>query len=249
MTARWSRTRFPRSTADKVLAMTPPYNTFVDANDDGTLTVSWLGVDEKWVYRPISPTVFKRVSGEAAIVDGLVLDPGDRISFTVEDGHVRYLHTSQHTIALEKISFLGLGIVQISTFGTIVIVFLLSLLIWPVDVFFRKRRERPELTEWAQRARWLEIGVALLLILGTLAFFFTVSNTAVAYGPTLTLYLTAIFITVGSIAGLLLIPAAVGAWVYRWFTSGRRVCYSLLAVTGPYLLWWANHWNLLGFRF
>jgi len=298
-------TRFARSTADKVLAMTPPYNTYVDANDDGTLTVRWLGVNERWVYRPTGPTSFERVSGEPAVVDGLVLDPGDRISFTIDDGDVRYLHTSLHTVALKKVPFLGLGIVHISAFGTIVIVFALSLVIWPIGRLIRSRRNRPppaetaaedtgvstespaptdapemlesnessetpdappssEPTEFtepseptvpraptagARRALWLEIGVAVSLLLGTAAFFATLGDSDVAYGPTLALYLATGFFTIASLAGLALIPAAVASWIYRWFTIGGRIFYSLLALTAPYLIWWTITWNMLGFQF
>jgi CubicO group peptidase (beta-lactamase class C family) len=242
-------TRFARSTADKVLAMTPPYNTFVDANDDGTLTVRWLGVDESWDYRPTGPTTFARVSGERVVVDGLVLDPGERISFTIADGEVRYLHTSLHTVALRRVPFLGLGIVHISAFGTIVILFALSLLLWPVGALVRKRRSRPKPTGWARGALWLAVAVAVALVLGTAAFFAAVSDSDVAFGPTPALYLAAGLITIGSLAGLALIPAAVGSWIHSWFTVGGRILYSLLALTAPYLLWWAVNWNLLGFRF
>jgi CubicO group peptidase (beta-lactamase class C family) len=301
-------TRFARSTADKVLAMTPPFNTYVDANDDGTLTVRWLGVSERWIYRPTGPTLFERVSGEPAVVDGLVLDPGERISFTIDDGDVTYLHTSLHTIALRKVPFLGLGIVHMSAFGTIVIVFVLSLLVWPIGAFIRKRRNhrraaRAQLSEpdqpaepvatnepaepletseqagsgtgtepvetWpppasatpntptllreptvgARAALWLEIGVAICLLLGTVAFFLTVSNSDVAFGPTLSLYLAAGLITIASLASLALIPAAIGSWIRGWFTIGGRIFYSLLALTAPYLLWWAITWNFLGFQF
>ena len=242
-------TRFSQTTADKVLAMTPAYNTFVSTNDDGTLTVSWLGVDEKWDYRPTGPTTFTRVSGERAVVDGLVLDPGDRISFSMEDGSVRYLHTSLHTIALQRVSYPFLGIVHISAFAIIVGVFALSLLVWPIGALIRRRRDRPAPVGWARRALWLEIGVALAFTLATAAFFMAISDTAVAYGATPTLYAAVGLITIGSLAGLALIPAAVGAWVNRWFTIGGRILYSLLALTTPLLVWWANYWNLFGFRF
>ena len=284
-------TRFARSAADKVLAMTPPYNTYVDANDDGTLTVRWLGVDERWLYRPTGPTLFERVSGEPAVVDGLVLDPGDLISFTLDDdsGDVTYLHTSLHTVALQKVPFLGLGIVHLSVFGTIVIVFVVSLFVWPIGAFLRRRRNRrraahPESSEsdqpiqavatgspsqsterndatgasatggaWHQQAAVvsnanaaaigpsvgaraalrLEIGVASGLLLGLAAFFVAVSDSDVAFGPTPALYLAAALITISSIAGLALVPAAVGSWMHGWFTIGGRIFYSLLALTAP----------------
>jgi hypothetical protein len=242
-------TRFARSTADKVLAMTPAYTTFVTANDDGTLTVSWWDVNEEWDYRPTGPTTLAKVSGDRTIVNGLVLDPGDRISFSTVNGDVRYLHTSMHTIALERVPIHLTGIVQISTFGTIVVLFILSLIVWPVGALIRRSRDRPRPTGWVLGALWLEIGVALALTFGTVALLLALGSTEAAFGAPPTLYLAAGFITIASVAGLALIPAAVGAWANRWFTIGGRIFYSLLALTAPVLLWWANYWNLLGFRF
>ena len=76
-----------------------------------------------------------------------------------------------------------------------------------------------------------------------------VSDTDVAFGPTPALYLAAGFATFASVAGLALIPAAIGSWIHGWFTIGGRILYSILASTATYLLWWAVDWNLLGFRF
>jgi hypothetical protein len=58
------------------------------------------------------------------------------------------------------------------------------------------------------------------VLLGTVAFYGAVSDTDVAFGPTPALYLAAGFITIGSLASLALIPAAVGTWICRWFTIG-----------------------------
>jgi hypothetical protein len=33
------------------------------------------------------------------------------------------------------------------------------------------------------------------------------------------------------------------------YSIGGRIYYSLLAFTAPFLIWWVNYWNLLGFRF
>ena len=63
------------------------------------------------------------------------------------------------------------------------------------------------------------------------------------------LYLATGLLTLGSIVGLALVPAAVWAWKDRWFTIGGRLYYSLLAVTAPIVMWWTAHWNLLGWRF
>jgi hypothetical protein len=51
------------------------------------------------------------------------------------------------------------------------------------------------------------------------------------------------------LAGLALIPAAVGARIRGWFTTGGRIFCSRPAPTAPNLLWWAITWNFFGFRF
>ena len=35
----------------------------------------------------------------------------------------------------------------------------------------------------------------------------------------------------------------------RTMPTKRMLLVGLIALTAPYLLWWANYWNLLGFRF
>jgi CubicO group peptidase (beta-lactamase class C family) len=244
---RW--TRFARSKADKILAWTPPYNTSVDANADGTLTVWWLGVGEHWRYRPTGPTTFTKVSGERAVVDGLVLDPGDRISFSVESGDVTYLHTSLHTVALERVPVYLWGIVQVVAYVAIVALFLVSLVVWPVGALIRRRRGRPAPRGWARGALWLAVGVALTITLATIALFLGLSDDDVVYGATPTIYAATGLITIASTAGLLLIPAAVGAWWKHWYTIGGRLYYSVLAFSVPVLLWWGIYWNLIGFQF
>ena len=71
----------------------------------------------------------------------------------------------------------------------------------------------------------------------------------VAKGPTSVLYLATGIISLGAVASWALVLAAARAWKNRWFTMGGRIYFALLALTAPYLLWWANYWNLLGFRF
>lgn len=245
-TYRW--TRFARTRADKILAMTPTYNTFVTANDDGTLTLAWLDVDQTWTYRPTGPTTFTQVAGQPTVVDGLVLDPGQQIAFTVTDGDVRFLHTSLHTIALEKVPRWLVGVVQIAGYGIVVILFGFSLMVWPVGSAIRHGRGRPATHGAARATLWLTIGVGLCLLAGTGALFAGLSSDVV-YGPTPLVLTATSLISVAAIAGLFLLPAAVGAWTRRWYSVGGRLYLSALAVVAPALLWWANYWNLLGLRF
>ncbi len=243
---RW--TRYSRTQVDKILAMTPPYNTFVTANEDQTLTVSFLGIDERWVYRPIGPTTFTKIAGERAVVDGLAVDPGDTISFTIEDGEVKYLHLSLHTIAAERTPLWLMGVVQISAFGIIVLLFLASLLVWPTGALIRKWRGRQSAHGWARAALWLVVGVAVLAVAGMIALFLGLSSDVI-YGVTPMILLATTLISLAGLLALALVPAAITAWARGWFTIGGRIYYSLLALSASILLWWANYWNILGFRF
>ncbi|MGI9597508.1 MAG: hypothetical protein ACR2QK_15190, partial [Acidimicrobiales bacterium] len=69
------------------------------------------------------------------------------------------------------------------------------------------------------------------------------------YGPTLSLFLATGLISLGAVMGLALVPAAIGAWTNQWLTVGGRIYFTILALTVPYLVWWADAWNMLGFRF
>jgi hypothetical protein len=141
------------------------------------------------------------------------------------------------------------GIVQVVAYAAIVALFLVSLLVWPLGALIRKRRGRPVPRGWARGALWLALGVALSITLATVALFLGLSDSDVVYGATPAIYTATAMITVAATAGLLLIPAAAGAWWKRWFTIGGRLYYSLLALAVPVLLWWAIYWNLLGFQF
>lgn len=56
-------------------------------------------------------------------------------------------------------------------------------------------------------------------------------------------------ISLDAVAGLALVPAAIGAWRHHWSSVGGRLDLSALALAAPPLVWWANDWNLLGFRY
>lgn len=242
---RW--TRYVRGSVEKAVALTPPYNTIVSADTEGTLTVSFIGLDESWTYEPIGDHAFSKVSGERALVDGLVVDPGERISFTMADGKVQYLNISLHTIAAEPVPFVLMGVPQVSMFATIVILFAASLIIWSLGWLVRAIRRKPHVSGRARLALWLSVLVGILIIAGFAAFFGAISSDIV-YGAPPILFVATTLLSVAAIAGLALIPAAVLAWRSKWFTVGGRIMYTLLALTTPLSLSWVWYWNLLGYQ-
>ena len=56
------------------------------------------------------------------------------------------------------------------------------------------------------------------------------------------LALASVFLTVGSVVGSIL------AWWGRFWSAGRRVHYSLVALAALAFAWELVYWNLLGFR-
>jgi hypothetical protein len=243
---RW--TRFGRSQADKILALTPPYNLFVAANEDGTLTLEILGVDEKWVFRPIDDAAFVKVSGDAVMVDGLPIDPGERIAFTRDDaGDVAYIHLSMHTIAADKTPMYLMGIVQLATLGSIVLLYLLALVAWLIGGWVR-RRKSGTLSDGGRWMRRLALVETSLLVAALVTFFIGIGGTIQFGMPPMAILAVTLF-TVAAVVGLGLIPASVVTWVRGWLTVGERVVLSLLALTAPVVLWWTIYWNVFGFQF
>ena len=246
-TYRW--TRYVRGNAEKVVALTPPYNTLVSANPEGTLTVTFIGLNgSSWTYQPIGDHAFSKVTGEPALVDGLVVDPGDSISFTMVDGEAHYLNLALHTISAERVPFVLMGIPQLAMIGTIVILFAASLIIWPLGALVRSIRRKPHLSKRPRIALWLSVAVGVSLVGGFVAFFAGVSSDIVFGVPPMVIVATTL-LSLAAIAGLALVPTAVLAWRSGWFTAGGRTLYTLLALTAPLTLWWVWYWNMLGYQF
>jgi hypothetical protein len=244
-TYRW--TRYVRGNIEKVVALTPPYNTVVSASSEGTLKVSFIGLDGSWTYQPIGNDAFAKVTGEPVVVDGLFVDPGDRISFTMADGKVQYLNISLHTISAEPVPFVLMGVPQISMFATIVIVFAASLIIWSLGWLVRSLRRKPHLSGRPRWALWLSVVIGVLLIAGFAAFIGAISSDIV-FGVPPVLIVATTLLSLAAIAGLALIPTAVVAWRSSWFTVGGRILYTLLALTAPLTLGWVWYWNVLGYQ-
>jgi CubicO group peptidase (beta-lactamase class C family) len=243
---RW--TRFGRSQADKILALTPPYNLFVATNDDGTLTLELMGVAEQWVYRPINDSAFVKVSGDRVTVNGLPVEPGDRIGFTRNtDGDVAYVHLSQELIAAEKTPMHLMGVVQLATLGSIVLLFVLGLAAWPIGAWVR-RRKADTLTEGGRWVRRLVLTETALVVAALIALFIGIRGTIQFGMPPMAILAVTLF-TLAAVIGLGLIPASVLTWVRRWLSVGERVVLSILALTTPVLLWWTIYWNVFGYRF
>jgi hypothetical protein len=247
-TYRW--TRFSRSQLDKLVALFPAYTAFVDAQGDGTLKVSFLGIEEKWRYRPIGPSTFQKVSGDRDVVNGLVVDPGETISFSEDDkGSVAYLHLSLQNIAAERTSLFFSGIGQGAIVLGLIGLLILSLLVWGVAALVRRLRHREPNSRNAKLAIGAVVAMAALNVLGAVVMllFGLGDDLAISIPPAVIVATT--MILVAAILTAAAAPLAVAAWAKNWYTVGGRIYYTLVTVTGVAFVVWAWYWNVLGFKF
>jgi hypothetical protein len=241
---RW--TRYSRSGVDKVLALFPINNFSVEAPGDGTLVVEIGGVDKRWVYRPIGDDAFAQTEGDRTVVSGIVVDPGDRISFTRDvGGDVAYVNFALSTIAGERTPWYLMGPAQLMAVGALLAVFILSLLVWAVTGW-RRRARSGELGVTERRIRVFAIAQGLLLVVSMGAVVFGLLG-PVPFGLPTTAVVGLALTSAAAVGGLLLVPAAVTVWRRGLLTSTERITLAVLAGAAPVFLWWVTYWNLFGF--
>lgn len=240
---RW--TRHSRTQVDKVLAILPTSNFEVTAPGDGTIVVAIGGVEERWTYRPIADLAFAQVDGDPVVVDGIVVDPGERIAFSpAGDGEIAYLTFSLATITGERTPAALMGPAQLLVIMAVLGVLLLGLVVWGGAAL--RRRRRPVSSDGSERLlRRAVPSVTGLVLLGLGAAIGGLLG-PVPFGlPPLAVVGIAI-VTIASLASLLLVPATVVAWQRDLLSVTERVTLTALALAAPVLVWWLSYWNLFG---
>lgn len=243
---RW--TRYSRSKVDKILAIFPTHNFTVRSPGDGTLVVEIGGVDQTWTYEPIDDLAFAQTAGDKAIVDGLVIDPGERISFTRDsDGDIAYLNFAMSTIAGERTPGYLMGPTQMLLGAILIGLFLLSLPVWGITALRRRRRD----DQLTNDERWIRRGVIAHSAAVVIAMAATIVGLLgpVPFGLPPAAVLGLALITIAATVGLALLPTAAIAWHQGMLSLTERLTITTLAVATPILLWWLNYWNLFGFHF
>jgi CubicO group peptidase (beta-lactamase class C family) len=130
------------------------------------------------------------------------------------------------------------------------LMFLSVLIGTPIAALLRRLRKRPlAATKDSNRARvvrYTAAAIGIAFVAALIALLSTQVNEVMLSGPTLFTYLTFGL-------GLLMIPAAlalsfyaVHAWHRGWWTLGRRIHYTLLALAAAGFVFFLNTWKLLG---
>jgi len=234
----------------------------VTATDGGYLSISTAGMGgdqssalggfegtSRWVE--VEPLYFVRVDGKGqlAFVDD---DAGTIIQMVSGQGY----HSSFARLPWYESQSLQMVLIEL------VAVLLISMLVstcisWPLGALIRKLRKQP-----VQKVLWGGVVARLwITLVGGMLALFLFRDIGVLY-------------SIGSIAGMpnfvwginsdiveslnsLYLPAMLAfalpiftvlAWVKGWWTTSTRVHYTLVTLAVFAGLWWAEYWNLLGFR-
>ncbi|RPI48726.1 MAG: hypothetical protein EHM56_13340 [Chloroflexi bacterium] len=194
-----------------------------------------------WI--PIAPLTFQEATGgELAIF---------RTEAGTPEGRVTYLIRGE--LAYEKPPWYRQTIFHFGLLAGCLLVFLSSLLGWPVASLIRRRRSQ-EPTLPPRGARW--VGWAM----SATSFGFVLSFVAEVYENDVLLYgltsLSRVILILPQFEAILAVMALIlvcAAWL-GWGAPGKRpywslpgrLHYTLLALAGVAFLWWLGYWNLLG---
>jgi hypothetical protein len=229
---------------------------------NGRLAISWLLgplapelVGPPVTFVEVAPWVFQRIDGPETVV------------FRPDKSGMLMMRSSYPVMAFNKVAWYAAPTFQLVLAGACELMFLSTLLLWPLGFVRRallrgapspkpgrkagregappqpsEKQGKPPLSRWGllpHLARWLAgmlCALNVLLVIGLLLFLFEQLTTLFA------LALVSAVLTVG------VVVFAILAWWGRFWSVGRRVHYSLVALAALALTWQLVYWNLLGFR-
>jgi CubicO group peptidase (beta-lactamase class C family) len=231
----------------------------VTATDEGYLSIVTRGMGGEqssvmggfegtslWVE--VEPLYFQRVDGKGQLA--FVQD---------ESGHIIQMITGQgYHSTFEKLPWYETPTFQtpLIALATLLMVTMLisTLIFWPLGALVRKLRKQSAQNPVAWGAVVARLWVTL--VAGMLVLFLF-RDFGVLYGGTLPQFVWGITPdTIESLQSMYL-PAMLAlalpiftvlAWIKGWWKVSTRVYYTLVTLAVFSGIWWANYWNLLGFR-
>ncbi len=225
----------------------------VSDGGNGRLVISWQfgSLDPRSAAGPpvtfveVAPWVFQRVDGPETVV------------FRPDKSGMLMMRSSYPVMAFTKVAWYETSTFHLVLAGACVLMFLSALLLWPLGFVRRALKGKPPLSRpclLPHLSRWLA-GVLcvlnVLLVIGLLLFLFEqlTANQPDYYSGVPPL-LTAVFILalISAVLTVGVVVFAILVWWGRFWSVGRRVHYSLVALAALALTWQLDYWNLLGFR-
>jgi CubicO group peptidase (beta-lactamase class C family) len=219
----------------------------VTDGNDGTLLMAPVGMGDsyggfegasRWVET--EPLFFQRIDGDGNLAFGK--DDGGSIEYLFSG---QKYHGTYRKIAWYETPGLHFALLSVSASC-----FLVTLILWPVETWLKRRRGAAASSTWPRLARWLAGTVCAfhLVFIGSITVVMG-SFVDIIYGVppllrvALVLPLLAAMLTTGQLVMTVL------AWRDRYWSIWGRAYYTLLAVIVLAFTWWLDYWNLLGFRY
>ncbi len=239
---RWNR--YTRTTIEKALNPIGLLQFHVMAGDDSSLTVtSVLPLVKGARYTEVEPLLFQSVDGTSHIAFGE--DEGGRIT------HM-FGAIGSEPATFEKVAWYETDRFQVSLIVFFMLAFV-SVVAWPIVYVVRRLRRRPGPASDAKRvrvARLLAAGLSVLNLIFMVGFAAALMQSLAGASPYPSPWFVALLVipVVTSVVASVLVIFTFLAWKDRYWSLVGRLHYTVVTVAALAFIWFANYWNLLGFR-
>ncbi len=247
-------TRYNQSGVAKLMVLlSPQHNILVKANDDGTISIGAMLLDDTMKYEPISKDSFQRVGEDILEGPGIKEDLGDRIAFRLDDksGRPEYLFFTFEKLAMERMPWWQYGIYSIFAVLFYAVIAILVVLYWPIGKlikFLRKGGDKTKISKEQETASWLG-GIAAALITGFMVIMYTKFNEELLFGIPLILKI-GLVVPVLSIPFLLALAFfTVRGWQEKYWRLPSRLLYSLFTFSVFVFVLLSWFYNLIGWKY
>jgi hypothetical protein len=102
-------------------------------------------------------------------------------------------------------------------------------------------------TKGSRRARWLALIVSGLNLVFSMILLFGIGDLTLGVSPIIQFALIIPIVT--ALLTLLMLGSAIAAWIRGYWSIWGRTYYLVLTLAAVVFIFWANYWNLLGWRF
>ena len=248
---RWAR--HSESSLDKLrMIISPEYNANIKANDDGSLSVSFMFAPSVIRYEPIGPLVFQKVAGEKPIeTAGFKVDMGNKLVFRQNgQGEITYALADFEDLAMKKISWYEYSLFHLIFMVGFILIFLSYALTYPVMWIIRKLRRKPSKIQprFANIVR-ITTGILSLLNVVMLVVFVMFFNESAVFGLPMIINIALVVPIINCLTIIGLIMMMILSWRKAYWTLPARIHYTLLVVSVGLFIIWLNYWQMLGWKY
>jgi CubicO group peptidase (beta-lactamase class C family) len=222
--------------------MTAPlmYQVSVVSNPDGTLTIDAFrdngGVPKRWVE--VSPLLFREVGGQSLLA----------FSADARDKIIAMSYGDMPILLFQKLAWYENPQRHLAGLGLALLVFIATLIIWPLGGLLRLVRRKPiSLIPLERWGRYMAGGLILinLVIIGLIASVLAGDDSVLQFGYPTGFMIAGILAYVSGVGTIGLLACAVGVWRQQAWGIAARLHYTLVAISALYLTWYLNEVNIL----